>query len=54
MWHASGTRTTKDPSKVQQAFRRGLTALTQWVERKARTPLDLDALVEHWTLLRDE
>ncbi|MEU9983800.1 Helicase associated domain protein [Streptomyces sp. NPDC050856] len=27
-------RTTKAPSKAQQAFQRGLTALTQWVERE--------------------
>lgn len=27
-------RTTKGPSKAQQAFQRGLTALTQWVERE--------------------
>ncbi|MDQ1013416.1 superfamily II DNA or RNA helicase [Streptomyces sp. V4I23] len=27
-------RATKDPSKAQQAFQRGLAALTQWVERE--------------------
>ncbi|WP_327653694.1 DEAD/DEAH box helicase [Streptomyces sp. NBC_00483] len=30
----TATRTTKGPSKAQQAFQRGLTALTQWVERE--------------------
>ena len=27
-------RTVKGPTKAQQAFQRGLTALTQWVERE--------------------
>ncbi|MEW2136647.1 Helicase associated domain protein [Streptomyces sp. NPDC005409] len=30
----AGSRGTKGPSKAQQAFQRGLTALTQWVERE--------------------
>ncbi|WP_331446600.1 DEAD/DEAH box helicase [Streptomyces xanthochromogenes] len=30
----AATRTTKGPSKAQQAFQRGLTALAQWVERE--------------------
>ncbi|TDU73542.1 helicase associated protein [Streptomyces sp. KS 21] len=28
------SRTTKGPCKAQQAFQRGLTALTQWLERE--------------------
>ncbi|WP_328884191.1 DEAD/DEAH box helicase [Streptomyces sp. NBC_00299] len=31
---AAAGRTAKGPSKAQQAFQRGLTALTQWVERE--------------------
>uniref|UniRef100_UPI0012506FB8 helicase associated domain-containing protein n=1 Tax=Streptomyces abyssomicinicus TaxID=574929 RepID=UPI0012506FB8 len=31
---AAAARTTKGPNKAQQAFQRGLTALTQWVERE--------------------
>ncbi|MFI2620609.1 helicase associated domain-containing protein, partial [Streptomyces sp. NPDC018584] len=31
---APAARTTKRPSKAQQAFQRGLAALTQWVERE--------------------
>ncbi|ROQ72576.1 Helicase associated domain protein [Streptomyces sp. ADI92-24] len=30
----AAARTTKSPSKAQQAFQRGLTALAQWVERE--------------------
>jgi superfamily II DNA or RNA helicase len=30
----AATRATKGPNKAQQAFQRGLTALTQWVERE--------------------
>jgi hypothetical protein len=30
----AATRATKGPSKAQQAFQRGLAALTQWVERE--------------------
>ncbi|MGA5068940.1 Helicase associated domain protein [Streptomyces exfoliatus] len=30
----AATRATKSPNKAQQAFQRGLTALTQWVERE--------------------
>ncbi len=30
----TATRATKGPSKAQQAFQRGLTALAQWVERE--------------------
>lgn len=30
----AGTRTAKGPSKAQQAFQHGLTALAQWVERE--------------------
>ncbi|WAP61129.1 DEAD/DEAH box helicase [Streptomyces sp. S465] len=33
------TRSTKGPSRAQQAFQRGLTALTQWVEREGRRPV---------------
>ncbi|SDQ61647.1 Helicase associated domain-containing protein [Streptomyces sp. KS_16] len=29
---------TKGPSKAQQSFQRGLTALTQWVEREGGQP----------------
>ncbi|MFH9090760.1 Helicase associated domain protein [Streptomyces sp. NPDC017673] len=32
-------RTTKGPSKAQQAFQRGLTALAQWVEREGHRPV---------------
>jgi hypothetical protein len=31
-------RATKGPSKAQQAFQRGLTALAQWVERQGQRP----------------
>lgn len=33
------TRSTKGPSKAQQAFQRGLAALTQWVEREGQRPV---------------
>ncbi len=33
------TRATKSPSKAQQAFQRGLAALTQWVEREGQRPV---------------
>ncbi|MFI5572446.1 Helicase associated domain protein [Streptomyces sp. NPDC051740] len=39
-------RTAKSPSKAQQAFQRGLTALTQWVEREGQRPVPRGALVE--------
>ncbi|MEV4436206.1 Helicase associated domain protein [Streptomyces sp. NPDC049585] len=32
-------RAAKGPSKAQQAFQRGLTALTQWVEREGHRPV---------------
>ncbi|MFG3350188.1 Helicase associated domain protein [Streptomyces sp. NPDC048018] len=32
-------RATKGPSKAQQAFQRGLTALAQWVEREGHQPV---------------
>ncbi|MEU0088362.1 Helicase associated domain protein [Streptomyces sp. NPDC006274] len=32
-------RATKSPNKAQQAFQRGLTALTQWVEREGTRPV---------------
>jgi hypothetical protein len=35
----AATRATKDPSKAQQAFQRGLTALAQWVEREGHRPV---------------
>ncbi|MEU7297079.1 Helicase associated domain protein [Streptomyces exfoliatus] len=40
-------RTTKGPNKAQQAFHRGLTALTQWVEREGSDrPVPRGAVVE--------
>ncbi|GGW13069.1 hypothetical protein GCM10018980_76400 [Streptomyces capoamus] len=40
-------RATKGPSKAQQAFQRGLAALTQWVEREgADRPVPRGAVVE--------
>ncbi|MCH0567211.1 DEAD/DEAH box helicase [Streptomyces sp. MUM 2J] len=40
-------RTAKGPSKAQQAFQRGLTALAQWVEREgAHRPVPRGAVVE--------
>jgi hypothetical protein len=35
----AANRATKGPSKAQQAFQRGLTALTQWVEREGQRPV---------------
>ncbi|OEJ56857.1 hypothetical protein BGM19_01225 [Streptomyces agglomeratus] len=35
----AAARTTKSPNKAQQAFQRGLTALTQWVEREGHRPV---------------
>jgi hypothetical protein len=35
----AATRTTKGPSKTQQAFQRGLAALAQWVEREGHRPV---------------
>ncbi|PNV30865.1 helicase [Streptomyces sp. DH-12] len=43
----AATRATKDPSKAQAAFQRGLTALTQWVQREgADRPVPRGAVVE--------
>ncbi|MGA5198715.1 Helicase associated domain protein [Streptomyces exfoliatus] len=39
-------RTTKSPTKAQQAFQRGLAALTQWVERDGDRPIPRGAVVE--------
>ncbi|WP_327340822.1 Helicase associated domain protein (plasmid) [Streptomyces sp. NBC_01324] len=38
------TRTTKGPGKAQQAFQRGLAALTQWVEREGDRPVPRKAV----------
>ncbi|MCX2928504.1 DEAD/DEAH box helicase [Streptomyces sp. NEAU-W12] len=35
----AATRATKGPSKAQQAFQRGLTALAQWIEREGQRPV---------------
>ncbi|MEU5547928.1 Helicase associated domain protein [Streptomyces sioyaensis] len=35
----TATRATKSPSKAQQAFQRGIAALTQWVEREGDRPV---------------
>ncbi|MEV0694825.1 Helicase associated domain protein [Streptomyces sp. NPDC050388] len=35
----AAARTAKNPSKAQQAFQRGLTVLTQWVEREGHRPV---------------
>jgi superfamily II DNA or RNA helicase len=35
----AAARSTKGMSKTQQAFQRGLTALTQWIERKGQRPV---------------
>ncbi|MGW4840500.1 Helicase associated domain protein [Streptomyces globisporus] len=35
----ASSRTAKSPSKAQQAFQRGLTALTQWIEREGQRPV---------------
>ncbi|MGW9498656.1 Helicase associated domain protein [Streptomyces prasinus] len=42
----AAARTTKGPSKAQQAFQRGLTALTHWVEREGHRPVPRGAVVE--------
>ncbi|WP_411118359.1 Helicase associated domain protein [Streptomyces sp. 058-1L] len=43
----AATRTTKGPSKAQQAFERGLAALAQWVEREgANRPVPRGAVIE--------
>jgi hypothetical protein len=43
----SATRSTKGPSKAQQAFQRGLAALAQWVEREGTDrPVPRGASVE--------
>jgi superfamily II DNA or RNA helicase len=43
----AATRATNGPSKAQQAFQRGLAALTQWVEREgADRPVPRGAIVE--------
>ncbi|MFD8477246.1 Helicase associated domain protein [Streptomyces globisporus] len=43
----AATRTTKGPSKTQQAFERGLAALAQWVEREGPDrPVPRGAVVE--------
>ncbi len=35
----AAARTAKAPNKAQQAFQRGLAALTQWVEREGQQPV---------------
>ncbi|MGW2203222.1 Helicase associated domain protein [Streptomyces sp. NPDC001774] len=35
----AASRGTKGPSKAQQAFQRGLAALTQWIEREGQRPV---------------
>ncbi|MFS0696739.1 Helicase associated domain protein [Streptomyces nitrosporeus] len=43
----AATRTTKKPgNKTQAAFQRGLTALTQWVEKEGQRPVPRGAVVE--------
>jgi superfamily II DNA or RNA helicase len=42
----AAARATKGPSKAQQAFQRGLAALTQWVEQEGRRPVPRGAVVE--------
>jgi hypothetical protein len=37
---------TKGPGKAQQAFQRGLTALTQWIEKEGQRPVPRGAVVE--------
>jgi superfamily II DNA or RNA helicase len=39
-------RATKGPSMAQQAFQRGLAALTQWIEREGHRPVPRGAVVE--------
>ncbi|GAB3950754.1 DEAD/DEAH box helicase [Streptomyces sparsus] len=41
----AATRTTKGPSKAQQAFQRGLAALTQWKEQEGDRPVPRGAVV---------
>lgn len=40
----AATRATKGPGKAQQAFQRGLTALTQWIEREGHRPVPRKAV----------
>ncbi|MFE5301297.1 helicase associated domain-containing protein, partial [Streptomyces sp. NPDC056632] len=42
----TASHTAKGPSKAQQAFQRGLAALTQWVEREGNRPIPRGAVVE--------
>ncbi|MFE6852359.1 Helicase associated domain protein [Streptomyces sp. NPDC057674] len=42
----AASRGAKGPSKAQQAFQRGLAALTQWVEREGDRPVPRGAVVE--------
>ncbi|MFF0277834.1 helicase associated domain-containing protein [Streptomyces sp. NPDC004330] len=42
----AASRGAKGPSKAQQAFQRGLTALAQWVEREGDRPVPRGAVVE--------
>ncbi|MEU7282521.1 Helicase associated domain protein [Streptomyces sp. NPDC045431] len=42
----TASHTAKGPSKAQQAFQRGLAALTQWVEREGNRPVPRGAVVE--------
>ncbi|MEU8965239.1 Helicase associated domain protein [Streptomyces sp. NPDC048491] len=39
-------RSTKGPSKAEQAFQRGLAALTLWVEKEGKRPVPRGAVVE--------
>lgn len=41
---AAARRTAKGPSKAQQAFQRGLAALTQWIEREGQRPVPRKAV----------
>jgi hypothetical protein len=40
----AAARTTKGQGKAQQAFQRGLTALTQWMEREGQRPVPRKAV----------
>ncbi|MFJ9806603.1 DEAD/DEAH box helicase [Streptomyces wuyuanensis] len=40
----ASSRTARGPSKAQQAFQHGLTALTQWVEREGQRPVPRKAV----------
>ncbi|MFF9915306.1 Helicase associated domain protein [Streptomyces sp. NPDC013457] len=42
----AAARATKGPSNAQQAFQRGLAALTQWVEREGDRPVPRSAVIE--------